>query len=118
MTQTARNVTDAADFTVRFRAAYSTGDARTAMCMTSKVWPVRSAPALFDRRPVALEGSLVDGADARIVDELIEAVARALGAVIAGLRGAQRGRAVLATCSSPFRTRAQFAIEVPRHRLG
>ena len=75
------------DFTVRFRAAYSSGDMITAMRM---LHDLKGVAGIFGaggvrRSAVALEDSLADNADARIVDELIEGVARALGAVIAQL---------------------------------
>ena len=76
------------DFAVRFRAAYSSGDMITAMRMLHDLKGVAGTLGAggVRRSAVALEDSLADGADARIVDELIEGVARALGAVDAGLR--------------------------------
>jgi len=75
------------DFTVRLRAAYSTGDVITAMRMLHDLKGVAGTLGVggVRRAAVALEDSMAEGADARIVDELIEAVARALGALTAQL---------------------------------
>ncbi len=75
------------DFTARFRAAYSSGDVITAMRMLHDLKGVAGTLGAggVRRTAVALEDSLADGADVRIVDERIEGVARALGAVIAQL---------------------------------